>query len=446
MGERVFLVHGWSVTETTTYQALHLQLAANGFQLQEIFLGRYVTLENEVEIRDIAKALHNALDEKLNGDWTQPFHIITHSTGALVTREWIVKHYTGEFSQQKPLKNVVFLAGPHFGSRLAHHGRSMLAHAVHLGDTGKKVLNGLELGSALTWELAEAWLDRSNWQDKDIRFYNLIGDRVETNLFKKAIFPAGFEEGSDMVVRVAAGNLNFKIVRIDAAKDQVSELGKVDNIPFGALGQYVHSGPKNGIMNSIKKAVTPATHKSLELILDCLSVTDSNGYDGVANKLEEVTRETRQTKKGFAQVVFRFRDEMGMPIDDYAFSLGYIDNRRINRPSKAVVNTHKNIITPNFFTVFLKMKDLDPSLTYFLKFDSDSNSDLFSYEPDPYTQEIPPQSIFNYISEDRTTLFDVILSREPSENLFVFHRGDDPDLHVKWNRKGEVVKKKMKTK
>ena len=199
-------------------------------------------------------------------------------------------------------------------------------------------------------------------------------------------------------------------------------------------------------MNSIKKAATPQNHQSLELILDCLKVADDDGYGAVAAKLADVTENTRKKRNGFAQVVFRFRDEMGMPIDDYVFSLGYIDNRGIKRASKAVVDVHKNLITPNFFTVFIKMKEIDTSLTHFFKFDSSSHSDLFDYQPDPFIEEIPPQSIFNYISEDRTTLFDVILSREPSENLFVFHRGDDPDLHVGWNRKGEIVKKKLKIK
>ena len=54
MGETVFLVHGWSVQETTTYQALHLQLANHGYPLQEIFLGRYVTLEGRGEIKSPA--------------------------------------------------------------------------------------------------------------------------------------------------------------------------------------------------------------------------------------------------------------------------------------------------------------------------------------------------------------------------------------------------------
>ena len=140
MKQKGFLIHGWSVQETTTYQALHKGLAAFGFDLKEIFLGRYVSLENEVEIRDIAKALHRALNEQLERSWSEPFHIITHSTGALVAKLWIVHHYTGRYAERRPLKNVVFLAGPHFGSRLAHHGRSMLAQAAYRGDSGKQVL------------------------------------------------------------------------------------------------------------------------------------------------------------------------------------------------------------------------------------------------------------------------------------------------------------------
>ena len=72
MGERVFLIHGWSVPETTTYQALHEKLAENRFDLHEIYLGRYVSLENEVEIRDIARAMHRALEEQLGKNWATP--------------------------------------------------------------------------------------------------------------------------------------------------------------------------------------------------------------------------------------------------------------------------------------------------------------------------------------------------------------------------------------
>ena len=146
----------------------------------------------------------------MGNNWTDNFHIITHSTGALVVKQWIVHHYRDKFAQSKPLKNIVFLAGPHFGSRLAHHGKSMLAQIKYLGDTGEQVLTALELGSEHSWEINEAFLNRSNWKDKGINLYCIIGDRVKKEFFASKIFPGAFEEGSDMVVRVPAGNLNFK--------------------------------------------------------------------------------------------------------------------------------------------------------------------------------------------------------------------------------------------
>ena len=51
MTDKVLLVHGWSVTETMTYQAMHLKLKEHGYELNEIYLGRYASLDNEVEMR-----------------------------------------------------------------------------------------------------------------------------------------------------------------------------------------------------------------------------------------------------------------------------------------------------------------------------------------------------------------------------------------------------------
>ncbi len=273
MSNKVFLIHGWSVHETSTYQAMHLQLAKHGFDLKEIYLGRYVSLDDCVEIRDIAKALHVALNKELNGDWSVPFHIVTHSTGALVSKHWILHHYIDDFCKLKPLKNIVFLAGPHFGSRLAHHGRSMLAHIKYLGDTGKEILRSLELGSEYSWETADLWMDNTNWKQKGIRPFNLIGDRVDRNSFAARIFPAAYERGSDMVVRDAAGNLNFKRFTFNTLENKLKRIGEVKDIPFGAMSAYTHSGDKtgdnNGIMNSIKKRLKPGRHEALKKIIDC---------------------------------------------------------------------------------------------------------------------------------------------------------------------------------
>ncbi|MDF1544331.1 MAG: hypothetical protein P1R58_04435 [bacterium] len=453
MAERVFLVHGWSVAQTTTYQALHLKLAEAGFDLTEIYLGRYVSLDDHVEIKDIATAMHNALKKQLGvGRWQEPFHIITHSTGALVAKEWVIRHYTGKFCENKPLRNLIFLAGPHFGSRLAHHGRSMISHLRYLGDTGNQVLTALELGSEFSWQNNELWLDRKNWKRKGVRPYCIIGDRIDKSfkekmIFAEKIFPAAYEKGSDEVVRAAAGNLNFRRYLVDAANKERKMVGEIHSVPFVALKDYTHSGDELGIMNSIRKSAKPSMvkYQNLKLILDCLAVKSEASYERVRDQFAQITELTRAKRKPFAQLDFRFRDITGAPIDDYVVTLGAKVNGE-DKASKTVAHTHKNKATPNHFTVFIDLKEFEPHLTYFLKFDSKSHTELFSYAPDPYQIEFEGTELTNVISENQTTQIDVILDRTSSEKLFLFHKGTDDRLHVKWDREGNLVEENKEIK
>lgn len=441
MAERVFLVHGWSVKDTTTYQALHRQLAANGFHLHDVQLGRYVTLDDHVEIRDISRALHAALERELGPTpWTEPFHVVTHSTGAMVVKHWIAHHYVGAFADAQPLANVVFLAGPHFGSRLAHHGRSMLAHVAFRGETGHKVLEALELGSALSWDLGDLWLDEVRWKKKGVRPFCLIGDRVPRGLddrLKARIFPAYFEEGSDQVIRVPAGNLNFRRYEIDLCTGRRRRVGEVSGVPFGALWRYTHSGSDTGIMNSIRKRSRPDRHQALGLILECLRVTGAQTYARARTRLAEATAETRGKRDAFAQLDFRFRDEDGRPVTDYKVVLGYVDADGRARPSGCVVHTHKNRVTPEHFTAFVRLKDLERGVPFFFEFTADTDTPLVGLTGG--RQAIASGEIDAVVRADETTQVDVIVGRHASPKLFVFHSGDDPDLHVAWDREGNVT-------
>jgi hypothetical protein len=62
-------VHGWSVTNTDTYGSLHKALcaAASPFNLeitiQHIYLGKYLSFDDEVSLDDIARAFNKALRE-----------------------------------------------------------------------------------------------------------------------------------------------------------------------------------------------------------------------------------------------------------------------------------------------------------------------------------------------------------------------------------------------
>ncbi|MGV8364783.1 alpha/beta hydrolase, partial [Pseudomonas aeruginosa] len=83
--------------------------------------------------------------------------VVVHSTGALVLRDWLTRHFD---PASAPVKRFLMLAPANFGSPLAHKGRSFIGRVLKgwnrfVGQTGTQVLKGLELGSPYSWQLAE---------------------------------------------------------------------------------------------------------------------------------------------------------------------------------------------------------------------------------------------------------------------------------------------------
>jgi hypothetical protein len=449
MAEKVLLVHGWSVDSTEPYQALHVKLAEYGYELHDVKLGRYVTLDDSVEIADLARAMDRALITLLGKPaWKgQRFHIITHSTGALVARHWISNLYDGKRTEGRPLRNVVFLAGPHFGSRLAHHGRSMLAHIRWGGATGRKILNGLELGSDYAWELNGQWLDTSTWKAKGVRPYCLIGASAKASYLVRTILPGAAEKGSDGVIRLPAGNLNFSRVEVDLVKKRVRNAGRIEGVPFGAIEGYTHVG-KSGIMESLTTSANRRNHQPLDLILRCLAVSNAAEYGAIADRLARVTARTRAKPGAFAQLDFRIRDVDGRGVEDFAIVLGNLIGSELE-PAPIVAHTHKNLVDGSRLTLFLDLNKMSADRTFVLKITAQTDTALVDFDDD-WNPIYPPDRIGTLLRPDQTTQVDVTLDRTPSPDLFVFHPGDSglpdgrdpegPPLHVKWNRQGAITK------
>ena len=96
-------VHGWSVTNLSTYGQLPLRLKAeaarSGLDLtvREIWLGQYVSFHDEVRLPDISRAFQAAVTKQLADLITAGgrFICITHSTGGPVVRDWWQRYYSG---------------------------------------------------------------------------------------------------------------------------------------------------------------------------------------------------------------------------------------------------------------------------------------------------------------------------------------------------------------
>jgi hypothetical protein len=172
---RVLLIHGYSA-DWKGFLPWHDALKAGGVDSVPIAVGNYITLNNEVTIKDLGEAFDRAL---LHTPWssgtrddTFTFDAIVHSTGMLVLRQWLTSDpYLGVTidAQGTPdprsriarLKHLVGLAPATFGSPQGKQGRSWLGALVKGNkdpgpdflNAGDQVLLGLELASSYTWDL-----------------------------------------------------------------------------------------------------------------------------------------------------------------------------------------------------------------------------------------------------------------------------------------------------
>lgn len=225
---RTLLIHGYSASGADL-AAWRDALEKAGIDTAPIAIGNYVTLNNEVTIKDLGEAFDRALrltpwsDGSKDDSWT--FDAIVHSTGMLVLRQWLA---SDPFPRDDPrsrirrLKHLVGLAPATFGSPQAREGRSWLGALIKGNKTlgpdflnaGDQVLDGLELASRYTWELAhEDMLCASPLYDKGANTPYVtvfIG-----NIAYQGIDALANPPGSDGTVRWAGCALNTRKVSVD---------------------------------------------------------------------------------------------------------------------------------------------------------------------------------------------------------------------------------------
>lgn len=278
-------VHGWSVTNTSTYGRLPQQLqqqatdAGIPLKLADIWLGEYVSFNDAVTVPDLVRAFDHALRDLYLRDGS--FACVTHSTGGPVVREWL------RAQRDKPathstiwLTHLVMLAPANFGSALAQLGKGLLGRLkAWFGgvDPGQRILDWLELGSTGSLSLNLDHIHGNDPSDAGQFQFVLTGDRPDRKLYDHLNSYTG-EDGSDGVIRIAAANLNAQHAVLSP---QSSSGGAFDTLAlnlmrgprsaFKMIPGAAHSGDERGIMAS----AAPVTVQS---ILRCLQVRNQSQY------------------------------------------------------------------------------------------------------------------------------------------------------------------------
>jgi len=267
MATPVVFLHGWS-GDRGSYGKLPELLAGRGHEVSHIFLGRYATGDNDLTIDDFAIRLEDVV--RTGHRFATPFDLVVHSTGAVVARRWLSRFYAVD--APSPVRRFVMAAPANNGSRLASWGDKVP------WDWGNRVLDALELGSRLTWDLNWEWMSTGRAQrmaglemwhlqgtNRDLGLGNLLD--VPDELFGLNV-PSFEERGSDNTVRFCAANLNMKGVRLrPGQKMDAAVVEEIRGIPVHVFPDRSHFGEKHGILSSIQSA-NHAVFRDVEAILN----------------------------------------------------------------------------------------------------------------------------------------------------------------------------------
>ncbi len=205
----VVLIHGYSAESPTPDHRSIVDIYGNlpqdlhdRFQIVEIDLSRYISLNDSVTVQDIALALDRVLNQQHPDLLKAGFHVIIHSTGALVIRTWIEL-----FSPKpSPVNNLIYLAGANFGSGWASIGQGQIARWGRFvfergAQRGVKVLQALELGSSPTLDTHLYFTGSGNrmFENYKVQEFVIIGTQADPAWFT---FPVRYshEDGSDGTV------------------------------------------------------------------------------------------------------------------------------------------------------------------------------------------------------------------------------------------------------
>lgn len=434
---KAVFVHGWSVTDIDTYAQLPEVLQKQApeelhLEIENIYLGEYISFHDEVVLEDIARAFENAREEKLKDE---KFVCITHSTGGPLIRLWIDLFYKDSLANL-PLTHLVMLAPANHGSALAMLGKARVGRiqAWFNGiEPGVGVLTWLELGSSEAWNLNDSWLEYK-YQNNFYPFV-LSGEKIDSH-FYDFLNHYLVEKGSDGVVRLSGANLNYQklILRQDCDDEALDatvhtqtlkayplklQEGVQSSSPcaFEVIKNASHSGDRYGIMKSVKKnrVVKPVVHS----ILQALHVSSYEEYIDVSNEMMLRTSEAQKDKDKYVMFIFRVRDNFGNVIKDFDMLLLAGNEYSPGKlPKGFFVDRQKNAQSGNltYYLNWSRLKEIKDGKIG-MRITARPSQGFSSYFPAEFRAQEKDLSKFLHANE--TIMVDVILERIIAANTFV---------------------------
>lgn len=368
MARPLLLIHGYSATGLD-FTNLYWALVDRKVDVELLNVGNYISLNNEITIEDIAEGMQRAISlTKL--DSLEEFDAIVHSTGMLVVRAWLAHQNIApeNNSRLKQLKHLIGLAPATWGSPQAHKGRTWLGALVKGSKTpgpdflnaGDLVLDGLELASKFTWDLAHADLlgpEPYFGTGASTPYVTVfIGNTPYTGLSSLANDP-----GTDGTVRWSGCGLNTRKITLDLTKTPTDAQGKPRNrvtispwasdsrlnVPILAVDGRDHgtlvSDPDAGMADRIAKFLEIDNIDQYNVWLDEAQQWSAPAKQEMLKSKGHLFAFWETTElDGWQQFVVRARDAHGDPVRDYmieVYELGP-DGKTWQRAEEISVDVH----------------------------------------------------------------------------------------------------------
>jgi pimeloyl-ACP methyl ester carboxylesterase len=436
----LILLHGYH-SSGSAFNVWSSLLTKAGFNVQDIFVGSYVTENNEITVDDIAEGFDRALRSRGMAD--KPFDVVVHSTGMLVLRSWLTAPLTKD--RQKLVKHLIALAPATFGSPVATKGRSLLGR-IFLGshvlgpdflNSGTLVLENLELASKFTWDLAHRDLfgpDGKNFYDNSPNTpYVFIFDGTNDYGSIAEIFDREDQLGTDGIVRWSGVSLDSRKIVLDftsspqdPARFRWTEFTKatMPMIPIaGVHHNEILSVPPQGLQDLVIRAL----HVQSSADVDAFYKAIENKEIAVVNAGKE-----KQDKDRWQQFVVHAVDDRGNGIDDFSIEVLI---QHANGESVAIPGFEKHVHPyqpDNSYRCFhVRFNEIPfdqlnaPGNKLLVRFCASSGTDIVRYQAfgdsgstlDYAELDITPRALGSDLKlffPFTTTLIEVRLNREPT--------------------------------
>jgi hypothetical protein len=404
----IVLLHGYSDRGESFgrwREILAKERAKNGYPVTEIHVGDYVTLSDEITLKDIAEAFDRALRVRAGLSDDQEFDAIVHSTGGLVIRQWMANYAP----RQKRVKRLIGLAPAMFGSPLAHKGRSWIGGVIkgnhHRGpdflEAGDQVLAALELGSRFSWDLAHQDLvgEAPTYGEDGTTPYPFVVIGTEGYGGLRGLVN---EAGTDGTVRWAGASLSTRKLVVDLTGVAAGARGEVTapvrtsvNVPFALVPDQNHGSLLRKPTAQVQQLVLDALR--VETIDQYRAWDEQHGWSPASQGasveaggeqphtlrqwLGRLVHTATDAPQLWQQFVVRALDERGDPVPDWYMEIGSGEGDRYRRLSDFALDVHPYRDDPSFRCFHVNLTELAAKHpeSLVLRLTASSGTDLVAY-------------------------------------------------------------------